>query len=97
MTSNNVSGPPGTLPCKSISIYVLKDPRTGSIRYVGQTHHSRRKRLGQHLYDAKRRPCSPETRKKISASKKGRKHSAEHREKIRLALIRYAQSAKVAS
>lgn len=35
-------------------IYVLKDPRTGEVRYVGKTKNSLRKRLTDHIYDSKR-------------------------------------------
>jgi len=36
---------------EQITIYGLRDPNTGEIRYIGQTMHERR-RLGQHIGDA---------------------------------------------
>lgn len=35
-------------------IYVLKDPETKEIRYVGKTVSSLQKRLKQHIYDTKK-------------------------------------------
>lgn len=39
-------------PTKPWSIYVLRDPRTNEIRYVGFTAETLRRRLGRHLSDA---------------------------------------------
>ena len=35
-------------------IYVLKDPETMQVRYVGKTVNSLIARLGQHIYDSKK-------------------------------------------
>jgi hypothetical protein len=41
---------------KKTSLYVLKDPSNGDIRYVGITFRKLQQRLSGHLSDAKNRP-----------------------------------------
>ena len=37
---------------KEGKIYVLKDPITNEVRYIGQTKHSLKSRMNTHIYDS---------------------------------------------